>query len=144
MYKAVSFTEIEDIVGSLYQGKRTQIRPFTYSIAYAASFATLTSVTQTLKLLSNADFLLLEIMFSNNGSYKFQLIDSASNERFFQNPIYAQNAAMDQINSYFGALPFPRWIAGNSTIEATVLNETVGTLDPVSVVLRGVNVRVYS
>jgi hypothetical protein len=150
-----SFLDIEAFASRFYGGSKLLITPYAYNLTFLA-LAQNTSATQTLNIAANADFIFLSARTrAQIGAaqtldgitapfVRMLLIDSGSGEQFTQQPVDLLNYASNPRCEH--NLPYPRIIAGKSTLTVTVTNyaptaETYTTLD---VMLEGVQVRAYN
>lgn len=150
-----SLLELQAYANQLYGGRPLLMVPYGYTVTFAGVTA-LQTVTQTLSITANADFILTEIKariadasaqtISNlNAPYMRVLItDSGSNEQY-------TNSAVDLVNystigqSAIGSLPYPRFVSGRTAL-TIVLTEYGNIPGPqtVDLFLQGLLVRTYS
>ena len=120
MRNIVDFTEIEAYVARVWQGQRCILKPFFFNADFVG-FAASGSETQTIKINSNADFLLTELRISALDNMIFlqglslQITDGATLEQFFASPTPAASVCTTH-GAYHQGLSVPRRIAGNSLL----------------------------
>lgn len=143
MRNIVDFTEIETYVARVWQGQRCILKPFFFNANFSG-FAASGSETQTIKINSNADFLIVEMRVSPRdttqsfGNCNLQITDGATLEQFFSAP-----TPIVDVCTIFGAfkqsMAIPRRVAGNSllTINASDFSGSSG-VDPFQLSLVGV------
>lgn len=147
MFGMYEFQQLQSLLADIYAGRRIDVRPF----GYVFDFDTITAAdiaVATQKIIGNADFIVCSAAFSTRdhsesvGVSLMQIEDSGSQERFFNQatPIF-QFATASPDQSPRG-LTFPRRVAGNSTLTAT-LTAAVPTLTSAQLYLDGVHVFVY-
>ena len=131
MFKAYSWADLRKVVDYLYQGQRMRIVPYHYPFTIPV-IANNARSESTLNLLSNADFLALGIITNSSvPGAKMNIVDSASNERWFD-----ANCPVPCIASgptpQLRAFLWPRWVAANSTLllQFEGLADAVGTAVP--------------
>ena len=150
-----SISEVESFAARFYGGARLLITPYAYNTIFT-SLSQGSTQSSVINIAANADFLLMGIHHraqigaaqtnsSKTAPYvRVLLTDSGSNEQFTAQPVDLENYSN---GSNFGNnLPYPRIIAGRSTINVSVTNfaptaETYTTLD---IMLEGVLVRALS
>ena len=150
-----SFLDIEAFASRFYGGAKLLITPYAYNITFLA-LAQNTSATATLNIAANADFIMLtartraqigaaQLVSTVTAPFvRMLLIDSGSGEQFTQQPIDLLNYGGIDVCEH--NLPYPRIIAGKSTITMTVTNyaPTAETYTSLDVMLEGVQVRAYN
>lgn len=148
MQKQYSFIEIEEYVAYLYQGRRVDISSFWYPFIFTALAAN-ASQTVNSSIASDSDFLITAInvdagMIGGAAGHLLQIVDSASNERFFDN---AARLVFPFAISQFaanGALAMPRFVSANANLSMTLTAGAVGGGTAAGQIgLEGVRVRVY-
>lgn len=117
MFKTYNWADLRRVVDYIYNGKPMRLVPyhFPFTIPVIADNAFSES---TLNILSNADFLALALLQSTVTSVtgaKMNIIDSASNERWFDSNVPVQSL-MNASNGDVHCFDFPRWVAANSTL----------------------------
>lgn len=144
MHNVASFIDLEAWIARVWQGQRVLIKPWfiTFDFGTVNNGAS-RSVTQ--KVNSNADFVLVDYRTSavgNPANVQIQLVDNGSLEQFF-----AEQVDLDTIskinNDGFNSVSTYRRIAGNSSVTATLYNNSGGNL-PIAVTMSGVLVYPYS
>lgn len=150
-----SFLDIEAFASRFYGGSKLLITPYAYNITFLA-LAQNTSATQTLNIAANADFIFLsartraqigapqDVGIITAPFVRMLLIDSGSGEQFTQQPVDILNYGGNPTAEH--NLPYPRIIAGKSTLTVTVTNyaPTAETYTSLDVMLEGVQVRAYN
>jgi len=144
------FQQLQSLLADIYAGRRIDVRPF----GYVFDFDTVTntnSVSAVQKIIGNADFIVCSCGFAARdpvvlpGVSSMQIEDSGSQERFFNQPtpiVQFATSANDYYVEAVRGLTFPRRVAGNSTLTAT-LTAAVATLTNPQLYLDGVHVFVY-
>ncbi len=149
-----TIADVETFANKFYGGRRLLIVPYGYNAVFT-NLAQNQTQTITLNIASNADFFLMGIghranigaaqtMLTKTAPFvRVLLTDSGSNEQFTNNAIDLENYSSN--GSDTKALPYPRIIAGRSTLQIVVTNfaptaETYSTLD---LYLEGVSIRAY-
>lgn len=152
MLAQYTFLQLQTLIAEIYQGRRVDIRPF----AYVFDFPTIpvgTEAVATNKIIGNADFLVCSMAASSTGGFTaapgclLQILDNGTQENFFDSPVPIDQVAMiktgELTNSYRG-LSYPRKVAGNSLLTATIAVQANGTeLTTPQLYLDGVSVYVY-
>lgn len=139
--KTHNFADLQRIIGFMYAGRRVDIQAFDFPFSTIACAAAASS-TQTLQLLANADFLLTSIVsLGAVTDSKIQIVDSASNERFFDDAVPSA-CVVDDGGTNYRALAWPRLLSGNATLQFTITGMT-GGVAALKWALRGVLVRDY-
>lgn len=150
-----SVQEIQAFLAQVYPGRKLLVTPDGYNVSFTTVAIGATS-TQQINISAVADFVLLGISHrlvlavsgqtvSNKPAPigRILITDSGSNEQLTKQPVdlenYSENGNVDKM------LPYPRVIAGRSSLNIQVTNyapaaETWGTLD---LFLQGVSVRAY-
>jgi hypothetical protein len=148
MDNQIAFTDIEAIVAQMYAGQRCALKPYFYAVDFVA-FTSGSSQTGTLKLNANTDFLLTELRWGttqvaeDTNEATIQIVDSGSNERFFDNPVLL--GGICTTGNKPRALAVPRRISGNATLTIAITNGVGSDTMPAGqLVFCGVNVYVYS
>lgn len=148
MLNVVNFSQIEAVIAATYQGKRLTIKPFWVGFNFQNAIAGGATGTVQQKIVSNADFWVMAYDAAGDvtGSRFLQIIDGGTNEQFFADPV-----ALNTVCTITGAtgtamkdVPFPRRVAGNSLLSATITNEEAGAVNSARLTLGGVLVFVYS
>ena len=151
-----SILEIQAFLNQLYGGKPLVVVPYGYSVSFPDLVSPDVTSTQTLGITANADFVLMGIKYrqaTNNAQtvsnklaayYRVLITDSGSNEQFTNSAVelesYATNGNTDQ-----GMLPYPRFLAGRTTLTITVTSfSTLVSTTTLDLFLEGVLVRSYS
>jgi len=151
-----SILEIQAFLNQLYGGKPLVVVPYGYTVTFPDLVSPDVTSTQTLGITANADFVLLGIKYrqATNSSqtvsnklasnYRVLITDSGSNEQFTNGAVelesYATNGNTDQ-----GFLPYPRFLAGRTTLTITVSSfSTLVSTTTLDLFLEGVLVRSYS
>lgn len=125
MRNIVDFTEIESYVARVWQGQRCILKPFFFNADFVG-FVGAGAENQTIKINSNADFLITEMRASgansvqSYGGCNLQITDGATLEQFFSAPVSMPDVCTIQ-GKYKQSMAIPRRVAGNSllTIAAT-------------------------
>lgn len=114
MFKTFSFADLQRVIDYLYGGRAVKVLPYSYPFSIIA-LAEGVRNEQSLSILSNADFLCTSIRGYTEDNAVLNIIDSASNERWFDGPVpfeaIMSNAAVQH------AFAWPRWVAANSTLQ---------------------------
>lgn len=139
-----SFTEVEKIAADIYGGRRLRLKPFSVVFEFPAMVAS-TPYQVMQKIPSNADFLAFEYRWASydsdaNGlleSTLLQIEDSGSNERFFDTPCPIVSCC-NLSGTNPSDLGYPRRVAGNSTLTATVTTGLIVFPNFSQLVLNGV------
>jgi hypothetical protein len=150
-----NWAQIEAFASRFYNGAKLLITPYAYPVVFAGLAQNATQ-TQTINIAANADFIFLgvnhrawlaaagqTVSTKTEPIARLLLIDSGSNEQFTQAPVQLANYSSNDAKVLW--LPYPRVIAGRTTVTAQLTNnapaaETVNC----EVVLQGVQVRAYS
>ena len=143
MRNIVDFTEIEAYVARIWQGQRCILKPFFFNANFAG-FTASEQETQTIKINSNADFLIVEMRASSNSvldlfrNCSLQITDGATLEQFFSAPTPLVDVCTVD-GAFKQSMAIPRRVAGNSllTINATDFSESSG-VSPFQLSLVGV------
>jgi hypothetical protein len=151
-----SILEIQSFLNQLYGGRPLSVVPYGYTITFTDLVSPDVTSTQTLGITANADFVLLAIKYRQTANasqtvsnklaslYRVLITDSGSNEQFTNSAVelesYATNGNTDQ-----GLLPYPRFLAGRTTLTVTVSSfSTLVSTTTLDLFLEGVLVRSYS
>lgn len=145
MLNTVSFLDLESWIARVYQGQRVLIKP--WFLNSSLSVANGSEQTVTLKVNSNADFVITDLRATSDSTLKgamLQIVDNGSLERFFANPVdfysvfnsCGSSAYCSGWNNY-------RRVNGNSSLNVTVSNN-IGSSFDVDFSLVGVLVYPYS
>jgi hypothetical protein len=149
MLGSYDFLQLQNLLALEYQGRRLDIRPFQYVFDFAA-VADGTSAVATAKIVGNADFWVCGIAANSLSEAQsvlnasLQIEDSGSQERFFDEPSLIGQVAYsdDTVTACLArGVPYPRKVAGNSTLTATLAGRSAITSP--QVMLDGVHVYVY-
>lgn len=149
-----SNSEIEAFAARFYNGRQMLITPFAYNLTFLA-LAQNTSATQTLNIAANADFILLglshraQIGAAQNNSSKtapfvrILITDSGSNEQYTNTAVDLENYS--SAANYVNPLPYPRIVAGRTTLSCTLSNyaPTAETYTSIDVMFEGVLIRAF-
>lgn len=141
MRNIVDFTEIEAYVARVWQGQRCVLKPYFFNATFPTIDAN-SSATKTIKINSNADFLLTELRATRGNSLSIQITDGATLEQFYSEPVPLPDVAT--LNGVFKqSMSVPRRIAGNSllTIE---LSDMYGNTSSVAPQISFVGVLVFT
>lgn len=148
MLSAYNFLQLQSLIAEMYRGRRVDVRPFGYVFDFDI-IADGTEGVSTNKIIGNADFIVCSMSASNqdglsDGSGRtLQIIDSGSEERFFDTPAPLLLVCSGPYNER--GLSYPRRVAGNSLLTATIaVPATTGAMPVTQLYLNGVNVYVYS
>lgn len=150
-----NWSEIEAFISRFYKGVPMLIVPYAYPIPFSAVTQNATQ-TQVINIAANADFIFLgmrhrawlaaagqTVTTKNAPIGRILLIDSGSNEQFTQAPIQLDNYSTNDAKVL--DLPYPRVIAGRTTITAQYTNNSpAAESQNVEIALVGVQVRAYS
>lgn len=152
-----SIETIQRFIAPSYKGRQVGLLPY----AYPLTFTTFTQgATQNgqINIQASADFLLLAIKYhaqigaaQNVGNktvaYARMLVtDNGSGEQFTSSAVDLENYANNGNNSFgTGGLPYPRLIAGRSSLTVTLTGyqPTAETYTTIDVLFEGVNIRVF-
>lgn len=155
MGQPASWSQIEQFVARFYDGRRVLITPYAYPVSFLNVTQNATQ-TQTINIAANADFIFIRchhrmwlaaagqtVSTKNTPIGRLLLIDSGSNEQFTQAPVQLDNYSIN--DSKVIELPYPRVIAGRTTVTAQYTNNSpAAESQNIEVVLTGVQVRAYS
>lgn len=150
MFGYYPFESLQSLLADLYAGRRIDVRPFGYTFDFAAVADGTIAITSQ-KIIGNADFFVCSASFAvrlsteNVGDAVMQIEDSGSNEKFFNQatPIQQFCTTMNGAGDLaVRGLTFPRRVAANSTLTATLTGGSAIT-NP-QLYLDGVHVYVYS
>lgn len=128
MRNIVDFTEIEAYVARIWQGQRCILKPFFFNADFAG-FAASGLETQTIKINSNADFLIVENRVAGaNATQSYancslQITDGATLEQFFSAPVPLPDVCTVQ-GKYKQSMAVPRRVAGNSLLTIAASENT--------------------
>ena len=151
-----SIHEIQSFLNQLYGGKPLVVVPYGYTLTFADLVSPGVTATQVLSITANADFVLLGVKYRQTANasqtvsnklaslYRVLITDSGSNEQFTNGSVdleaYATNGNTDQ-----GSLPYPRFLAGRTSLTVTVSSySTLVSTTTLDLYLEGVLVRSYS
>lgn len=124
MRNIVDFTEIEAYVARVWQGQRCILKPYFFNADFAG-FNQLESETQTIKINSNADFLIVEMRATTDSvdnlfaNCSIQITDGATLEQFYSSKVPMYDVATIAGRSH-QSMSVPRRVAGNSLLTITV------------------------
>jgi len=135
-----TFEDIRSYCRSIYGDKNLLIIPNAYPLALG-SIADGAVVNSQVQIRANADFILLSVSFTGDPASQILLTDSASGEQFTSRPVFAQDYTCLDASTPGVArdLPYPRFIAGNSSITAQVVGDNATVAD-VYLTMLGVDV----
>jgi len=147
MFAIYEFQQLQSLLSDIYGGRRIDVRPF----GYAFDFDTLVSPNSaiaTQKIIGNADFIVCSCAFATAGvedigTSTLMIEDSGSQEKFFNQAVPIDQFATCVAASQARGLTFPRRVAGNSTLTATLTAASGVTLTIPQLYLDGVHVFVY-
>ena len=128
MRNIVDFTELEAYVSRVWQGQRCILKPYFFNADFAGFLAS-GSETQTIKINSNADFLIVEMRASAKNETQIyancnlQITDGATLEQFFSAPVPMVDVCT-LIGSFKQGMAIPRRVAGNSLLSITASDFT--------------------
>ncbi len=145
MFGAYDFQHLQVLLSDIYADRRIDVRPFGYVFDFASLNSTEIGVA-TQKIIGNADFVVCSVAFGTLAtesplSSTIQIEDSGSQEKFFNQSTPIFNFASCSNNGAWRGLTFPRRVAGNSTLTATLT--AAATLTSPQLYLDGVHVFVY-
>lgn len=144
MQNIASFTDLEAWIARVWQGQRVLIKPW-FVVFEFGSISNGASADVTQKINSNADFVLVDYRLSidaPSNELKIQFVDNGSLERFFADSV--PFPSIGKTNAFgFQSVSTYRRIAGNSSITASIENNTGGARTPI-VTMAGVLVYPYS
>lgn len=155
MSSKFSPNDILQFTNLIYQGRPVTVVPYGYTVS-VASLAQGASVTQSLNITANADFILTEIKArsgigtAQNVSTKVApyvrvlITDSGSNEQFTNSAVDLENYSTNG-DSEAGGLPYMRFISGRTSLSITMTSyaPTAETYS-IDLYLEGVLVRAFS
>ena len=155
MSSKFSPNDILQFTNLIYQGRPVTVVPYGYTVS-VASLAQGASVTQSLNITANADFILTEIkarsgigtaqnVSTKTAPYVRVLItDSGSNEQFTNAAVDLENYSTNG-DSEAGGLPYMRFISGRTSLSITMASyaPTAETYS-IDLYLEGVLVRAFS
>lgn len=143
MLNVSSFTDVEALIASTYAGRRVTVKPFWLEFAFGAIASTATGTVQQ-KVISNADFWCMSYDAADDvtGQRFLQIIDGGTNEQFFAQPVALNTVCT--IGGVVKSSTFPRRVAGNSLLSASVQNGEAAAVSSIRLTLGGVLVFVYS
>jgi len=150
-----SVMELQAFANQIYGGRPLVLTPYGYTVTFLGITAS-SSQTQTLSITANADFILTQIKLraseaalqtvSNKRApyVRLLIVDSGTNEQFTNSAVDTENYATNG-NTQQGLLPYPRFIAGRTSLTLT-MNEYrgVATTENIDVYLEGLLCRTYS
>lgn len=150
-----SVMELQAFANQIYGGRPLVLTPYGYTVTFSGITAS-ASQTQTLSITANADFILTQIKsrtsdgtlqtISNKNApyYRLLIVDSGTNEQFTNSAVDTENFTTNG-NTQQGLLPYPRFIAGRTSLTLT-LNEYrgVAATQNIDVYLEGLLCRTYS
>lgn len=150
-----SVMELQAFANQIYGGRPLVLTPYGYTVTFSGITAN-ASQTQTLSITANADFILTQIKsrtsdttlqtISNKNApyYRLLIVDSGTNEQFTNSATDTENFTTNG-NTQQGLLPYPRFIAGRTSLTLT-LNEYrgVAATQNIDVYLEGLLCRTYS
>lgn len=149
-----SWQDIENFVARFYKGAKLLITPYAYPVVFL-NVAQNGVSTLNITIAANADFIMLGMRYRTwlaaaaltvstkpEPTARLLLIDSGSNEQFTQSAVMLANYGSNDAKDI--PLPYPRILAGRTTVTAQLTNaapaaETIN----VEVMLNGVQVRAY-
>lgn len=141
MRNIVDFTEIEAYVARVWQGQRCILKPYFFNALFSPSIQAGGSATQTIKINSNADFLLTELRAVSASSLSIQITDGATLEQFYSSPVPVTSVATRDGNVK-QSMSVPRRIAGNSLL--TIELADIGNVESISPQISLVGVLVFT
>lgn len=148
---------IEALYAAGMQGQvpRLWIEPYAYSLTFTG-LAPAATATQILTINSNADFVLTGISHhanvaaaaQNSGTktvplVRASIVDTGSARPFFNTAADLENISANIVADGRG-LPFPRWLAGNTSIQVQLTNYDAAATYGIELLFNGVSVRRYS
>lgn len=148
-----SYRDIVAFCNDVYGGRRLSIVPYGYTVTFSA-LAAGASATQQQSITGNADFVLTEIRHRSNVAAAGQTVsnktaplarllitDSGSNEQYTNNPVDLENLSVNGEGARLQ--PFPRWIAGRTSLTLTLTNYDAAQTYNTDIFLAGVLVRAF-
>jgi ABC-type Fe3+-siderophore transport system permease subunit len=157
---AMNFLDLQQWIIALYTaGMSGQIpRLWIESYAYNLTFTGIAaggSATQNVTINSNADFVLTQISHRANVAAagqtvstktaplaRVQITDTGSARPFFNSAVDLENFSANADPNRI--MPFPRWVAGNTTLTTQVTSYEASQTLNIDLCLAGVSVRRYS
>lgn len=145
MFGIYEFQQLQSLLADIYAGRRIDVRPFGYVFDFD-TVADNGTVVATQKIIGNADFIVCSMSLGTRAetfignSTILQIEDSGSQERFF-NQATPVNIFASTGSEQARGITFPRRVAGNSTLTAT-LTVSEPLTNP-QLYLDGVHVFVY-
>lgn len=148
---------IQRFIAPSYKGRQIGLLPYAYPLTFLA-FAQNANSSQQLNIQASADFLLLGIKYraqigtaqtvSNKTAafVRMLITDNGSGEQFTSAAVDLENYCNNGPHGVgSGALPYPRLIAGRSslTVALTGYQPTAETYTTIDLLFEGVNIRVF-
>jgi hypothetical protein len=149
-----SIADIESFCARMYQGKNLLITPYAYNTTFLA-LAQNASATNVIQIAANADFIALgfrhraqigaaqTVQTITEPFVRMLVTDSGSNEQFTAAAVDLNNYSCNGGQGVLRNLPYPRVLAGRSSITVAVTNyaPTAETYTSLDIFLEGVLVR---
>ena len=148
MFGIYEFQQLQSLLADIYAGRRIDVRPFGYVFDFGTT-ANGNSSVAVQKIIGNADFIVCSMAFATAallepiGTSTIQIEDSGSQERFFNAPTPISFFASQSYDVIARGVTFPRRVAGNSTLTATLTVGSTAALTTPQLYLDGVHVFVY-
>lgn len=150
-----SVMELQAFANQIYGGRPLVMTPYGYTVTFSGVTAS-SSLTQTLSITANADFILTQIKSRTSDStlqtisnknapyYRLLVVDSGTNEQFTNSAVDTENFTTNG-NTQQGLLPYPRFIAGRTSLTLTLSEyRGVAATQNIDVFLEGLLCRTYS
>ena len=150
-----SVMELQAFANQIYGGRPLVLSPYGYTVTFNSMTAN-ASQTQTLSITANADFILTQIKSRTSDStlqtvsnknapyFRLLIVDSGTNEQFTNSATDTENFTTNG-NTQQGLLPYPRFIAGRTSLTLTLTEyRGVAATQNIDVFLEGLLVRTYS
>lgn len=156
----MNFLDLRAWIEALYsagmQGAvpRLWIEPYHYSLTFTG-LAAGASATQLLTINSNADFVLTQLNHHANVANAAQnastktvpLVNAVITDTGSQRPFFNSATDLENVSANLNpnrVLPYPRWLAGNTSVQVQLTNYDAAATYNVLLTLSGVSVRRYS
>lgn len=150
-----SVMELQAFANQIYGGRPLVLTPYGYTVTFTGIVAS-ASQTQTLSITANADFILTQIKSRTSDStlqtisnknapyYRLLIVDSGTNEQFTNSAVDTESFTTNG-NTQQGLLPYPRFIAGRTSLTLTLSEyRGVAATQNIDVYLEGLLCRTYS
>lgn len=143
---AYSLDALTGILNELYGGQPLFVTPYQYTVDIGAPGANV-SVTKTLQITSNLDFLLTQILgdvaddTNVTAGSKLLIVENQSGDPFTYGPCPVNSLVRFYLNANPAPLMFPRLLQGRSSLSVQWVQADAAPGADITLIFDGLNVR---